>query len=424
MNSAKTLLICLVLAAVAYGVYVSISRRPETAGLTDIAPPWSQDSQGQPLGADSATPQFPGAGPNGAVADPAASGFGAAPSYPGVSAAGPTGGTPPMGPPAGGTAPAFVPPSGPPAPVGAMDPATAGPYPSGSIAGPASGPPPSAFDQLNSLRAPAGGPVGAEVPGSNPLAGRSLETTPTDAFSAYMQDVQAKLDQNQLADALRALTFLYGNPDMPPDRARQVVELLDQLAGTVVYSRDHWLEAACVVGPGDTSVSIAQQYGVPWRLLARINGLGDADEPQPGQTLKVVRGPFHALIDLNRYELTLMLDDLYAGRFQIGVGQDYAPLEGSYVVTNMTRDPEYYAPNGPEALHVRAEDPANPLGNFWIGLAKQAGQNSPIGIHGTNNPSNVGHTGGHGTICLGDRDIEDVFGILSIGSRVTISARR
>ena len=133
-----------------------------------------------------------------------------------------------------------------------------------------------------------------------------------------MDEVQKKLDEGKLAEAHLALSKLYGNPDLPADQAKQITDLLDQLAGTVIYSRQHYLEPAYLTQPGDTIDKIAQQYNVPWQLLARINGLmppGAAntdeaakDQPLPaGKELKVVRGPFDAVVRLDKHELTLML---------------------------------------------------------------------------------------------------------------------
>jgi lipoprotein-anchoring transpeptidase ErfK/SrfK len=45
---------------------------------------------------------------------------------------------------------------------------------------------------------------------------------------------------------------------------------------------------------------------------------------------------------------------------------------------------------------------------------------SGIGIHGTADPRGIRRADNRGTICLSDQDIDDVFGILSVGSRVTI----
>ena len=62
-------------------------------------------------------------------------------------------------------------------------------------------------------------------------------------------------------------------------------------------------------------------YDVSPALLAKINGIRDPQQLQPGMELKVFHGPFDAVIDLNRYELTLFLKDRYAGRFTIGIGR-------------------------------------------------------------------------------------------------------
>jgi L,D-transpeptidase ErfK/SrfK len=59
-------------------------------------------------------------------------------------------------------------------------------------------------------------------------------------------------------------------------------------------------------------------------------------------------------------------------------------------------------------------DPANPLGQHWIGLG------SDLGIHGTDKPENVGRTDLPGSISMSPHDIQDVYDILATGSRVTI----
>ena len=184
-------------------------------------------------------------------------------------------------------------------------------------------------------------------------------------------------------------------------------ELLSQLAGTVIYSRDHLLEPPYLVRTGDTLESIAQRHNVPAELLAKINGIRNPDHLEPGRELKVVRGPFEAVVDLNRRELILLLDGRYAGFFPIGIGLDLADTEGVFYVRDKRVNPSFYDADG-------RLDATNPLGDRWIELHEE------LGIHGTNNPQHIGGVGGRGCISLGDRDIEDVFDILSIGSRVTI----
>lgn len=241
-------------------------------------------------------------------------------------------------------------------------------------------------------------------------------------FVAFMDAVQKKLDEGKFAEAQLALSTLYGNPDLPPDQAKQITDLLDQLAGTVIYSRKHYLEQPYVTQQGDTLEKIAQKYSIPWLLLARINGLlppgaSSAEGPvkdqplQPGMQLKVIRGPFEAVVRLDRHELTLMLQNRYAGRFPIGVGRDQPKLDGAYTVCDKTLNPTYY---GPDGVVINPNDPKNPLGTAWIGLTDR------IGIHGTSDPQSIGRDDNRGTLCVGDRDLHDLYGILSVGSRVII----
>ncbi len=287
----------------------------------------------------------------------------------------------------GGTSAAlqFVPPEVPPTPVDIGAAGTAIPYPSGHD------------------------PSGSSI--------ATLQGTITTPFETAKQAVQTKLDQGLLADALLELSTLYSSGQVPREQTAEVRALLDQLAGTVVYSQEHLLEDAYTVRSGDTLEQIADQYQVPWQLLANINGMRDPMHLEPGKQLKVIRGPFDVTIDLVNLELTLSVGRHYAGRFAIGVGEDCPNLEGSYVVSHRAVNPPYH---GPDHTMIDAGDPDNPLGEFWIGLGRRIGDAGPIGIHGTNDPRNLHRIGGKGTIRLGARDIQDVFGILSVGSRVVI----
>ncbi len=416
MNSLKTLFIVAVLGAVAYGVYVSINHSPETPPDLEDAPAWPQAPQVQLPGPGAATPQFP----------PARSGAEMAPAFsPGATAA-----------PAGPSAPDPLAPAArsevggphvslgtPASPAGA--PGVAGPsaYSLGAgaptSAGSASGSPDAAagdgrLPPARTDRSPglAGSPLrGPGVSTSDLPVGRAPPAESAGKFDALMQAVQAKLEQGHLAEALLALTALHDSPIVPPEQVQKVTRLLDQLAGTVVYSRQHLLEPPYRVRPHETLEQIAETYQVPWQLLAKINGVRDPRDLQPGQELKVLRGPFNALVNLDKFELTLMVGGRYAGRFPIGVGRDYSHADGSYVVRDKVLNPTGFDSRSAPG----AGDPGSQLpGTYWIDLGGR------LGIHGTSNPQDLHRSGGQGSICLGQRDIEDVYGILSVGSRVII----
>lgn len=240
------------------------------------------------------------------------------------------------------------------------------------------------------------------------------ETSTTVGSSSSFQDAwqsaQIQIEQNRLAEALFTLSLWYDNPNLSADDQRQLVELLDQLAGSVVFSTRHTLEPSYLVRGRETVFEISQQYNVPWQLLARINSIRDPQLLVPGQKLKVVRGPFRAEINLSRSELTMFLNRQYAGRFAVTIGDDPAPRPGNYeVLQKKYSEQDYFSADG---RIVSAGDPANPYGKFWIGLS------SSLSIHGS--PTETSRFG-NGCVSLSPRDAEDVFAILSRGSRIVIT---
>ena len=262
-------------------------------------------------------------------------------------------------------------------------------------------------------------PVGALSPNGGPPAASMIPATPgiaapgvasTSAAAAPLAEAQTLLNQNQLAKALDRLSASFENPALTADDDRRVNDLLDQLAGTVIYSREHLLEPPYTVIPGDRLDQIAAKYQVPWELLAKINGIADPMNLTPGTQLKVVRGPFDGLIDKSRRRLTLFLDGMYAGSFPVGFGRDRPPVDGEYQVGAKVANPAYAGPD----LQLSADDPNNPLGERLIDL----GQGQVL--HGTSEPANLTSDDARGCIRMAARDIEDVYDILTPGSRVIV----
>ena len=187
--------------------------------------------------------------------------------------------------------------------------------------------------------------------------------------------------------------------------------MLNQLAGTVIYSKEHLLEPAYEVQPGDTLDRIGERYKVPYQLLAKINAIDDPYRLRAGEKLKVMQGPFDAVVDLKTKQLTLVLDGRYAGRFPVGVGADQSTPEGELIVCR-TRFPirPTTVPSGwstPTTRPIR-------WASGWIDLGNR------LGIHGTNDAASIGAAESRGCIRLSAKDVEDVYDILSVGSHVIV----
>jgi LysM repeat protein len=209
------------------------------------------------------------------------------------------------------------------------------------------------------------------------------------------------------------LSKWHGNESLNPTDTEKVETLLSQLAGTVIYSTEHQLEPARVVKPGETLDTISKEYNIPSQLLAKINGIETSGQLQPGQQLKVVRGPFAATVDLRRNELTLTVDDRYAGKFHVTVPPGMALTDGQWLVdqklagSTSTANPSAYAttPIPADRTIILRNASATAGGSPTLVIASGSG----IGL--ASNPP---------ALRVSPQDAEEISDILSIGSRVVV----
>jgi hypothetical protein len=237
-------------------------------------------------------------------------------------------------------------------------------------------------------------------------------------FAEAWAKVQSMLAAGRLYDALREVSAWYDSAALPAGQQAEVQRLLSELAGTVIYSSEHLLLQPYRVQPGEQLTDIAEKHKITPELLAKINGIDPAASAalQPGQELKVVPGPFSAVVDVNTGRLTLFVDDCYAGSFSLaGLGPAVAAKMPAGERVELSVSQKTVAPiyNGPQG-EVEPGDPANPLGQHLLALGNE------LAIHGTNPkaaPQTQEPTGG---IRLNEADIVDVYDILTVGSRVIV----
>jgi hypothetical protein len=212
--------------------------------------------------------------------------------------------------------------------------------------------------------------------------------------------------------AHQLLSKWHGNESLSPTDTEKVETLLSQLAGTLIYSTEHQLEPARVVKPGETLETIAKEYNVPSQLLAKINGIQSPGPLKPGQQLKVVRGPFSAVIDVRHNELTLMVEDRYAGKFRVTVPQGITLTDGQWLVDQKlagTASPSAYATTpipADRSIILRSATATATAGAATLVIASH---DSPIRV-APNVPS----------LRVSPQDAEELSDILSVGSRVVV----
>jgi lipoprotein-anchoring transpeptidase ErfK/SrfK len=103
----------------------------------------------------------------------------------------------------------------------------------------------------------------------------------------------------------------------------------------------------------------------------------------------------------------------------LGSVHDPLPL-GNWKVTHVARNPKfYYNPDlfwdasSADTKAVIQPGPRNPVGVIWIGLTKPH-----YGIHGTPDPSLIGHVQSHGCVRMTNWDASELGGMVTAGTPV------
>lgn len=245
----------------------------------------------------------------------------------------------------------------------------------------------------------------------------AIPTATSSSFDEAWMTAQQKLQSGQLVSAHLTLSLLYHDDSLSSIDRDRMITLLDQLAGTVIYSRQHLLDRPYQVQPTDTWESLGRQFQVPPLFLCRVNGLPETSPPPVGQPLKVVNGPFRAEVSISRRELTLFLGRYYAGRFNIGIGRDLAAHLVTLEITEKSGPRPYIDRRTGQTLAAGAPD--SPYGQFWIGLRDVNSQPDPLlGIHDCGSQVDASDT--RGCITVSSRDADDLQSILIEGARVDI----
>lgn len=230
-------------------------------------------------------------------------------------------------------------------------------------------------------------------------------------FKRDWEEARRHVDEGEFRAALAILSPYYGQTELPVEHETQLVAWLDALAAKVIYSRQHLLAAPYRVrGSQERMIDVAKRFHVTAQLLQNINAsvVNNPDVMLPGTELKVVPGPFRAEVSLQRSEITVYLQELYAGRFPFALGDEPAS-PGQYQVLQKQYFPTYV---GSDGRTIAGNDPANPYGSFCLNLGSQ------VRIHGSSLIAPRGVT--RGCISLSPKDAEDLSGILDVGSIVAI----
>lgn len=130
--------------------------------------------------------------------------------------------------------------------------------------------------------------------------------------------------------------------------------------------------------------------------------------------LKLSWNPYSLRVSLTAHRLTVEKRGRVIARYPAAVGRSLLPTpHGLYFLVDLLKQPDPHGLYGPYAFGTSAY--SHVLYSFGGGPGE-------IGIHGTDDPSSIGHAVSHGCVRLRNKDIARLAHLLPLGTPVVIGA--
>lgn len=244
---------------------------------------------------------------------------------------------------------------------------------------------------------------------------------------------KAQLDAGNLLGGRTILNEALVGGKLTNEDTQSAKDLIAQANEVLIFSPRRFPEdpfqSAYNIQPGDRPVRFAYQFNTTWEFISRINGIKDARRLRQGQTLKIIKGPFHAVVSKTTFMVDLYLGSpgekgsLYVRSFPCGLGRSGSTPTGTWMLqpAGKLKNPKWWGTGDEPAKE--ADDPQNPLGEFWMGLVGTDGDalgKEGFGIHGTIDPDSIGKEMSHGCIRLVNDNVERLYEVLIDGKSTVI----
>jgi lipoprotein-anchoring transpeptidase ErfK/SrfK len=203
--------------------------------------------------------------------------------------------------------------------------------------------------------------------------------------------------------------------------------------GIVMHTISLFRSAAVVVSiaaatclASTTSASPFLPFGQPAPMMQAPTDEGDDSAELPARFKRQIvdyrtnEAPGTIVIDTPNTYLYFVLGNGRALRYGIGVGREGFTWSGTQSVTKKAEWPDWTPPpemieRQPYLPRFMAGGPGNPLGARAMYLG-----GSVYRIHGTNDPSTIGHRVSSGCIRLTNEDVSDLYGHVTVGTKVVV----
>ncbi len=153
-------------------------------------------------------------------------------------------------------------------------------------------------------------------------------------------------------------------------------------------------------------------YAIELEPNTRLPGLSNVNAYLPPLV-----SPIRLELDLSERKVTLFRADQAVKSYPVAVGRPgWETPTGTFKIETMYRNPKWINPFTGELIPGGESD--NPLGRRWMGFWTD--KQNWAGFHGTNSVSSIGTAASHGCVRMFEKDIEELFERVAVGTPVTV----
>ncbi|WP_238649371.1 L,D-transpeptidase family protein [Paenibacillus piscarius] len=235
----------------------------------------------------------------------------------------------------------------------------------------------------------------------------ACECQPPDAAVIQKEAGRWQDRQEELAvlwSALRAFKSAKGSlPGSPADLVKPFPA--NVLGGVTPRMKEAFpaLRAAAAALEGTAPPAASPPPSAAPGSAAPGQGQGSGAETAEGAELPFFREPLRIMVDKQKHRLALASGNIILRNYPVGLGGDKTP-EGEFAISDKVVNP-----NGRD--------------NGEFGSRGMQLSDSNYAIHGTNEPESIGKDESLGCIRMSRKDIEELFAMVPMGTKVTITGK-
>ena len=243
--------------------------------------------------------------------------------------------------------------------------------------------------------------------------------------NSALQAALAQVDTDPVAARASLTRLLEGSATSTTDRLKAYdainkVNIMLTFSERVLANDPYAKQYTVKEGDSLSNIRKSLNLDCEWRFLQRINHLPTERSIRIGQVLKTPTGAFHGEVRKSEFRLNIFEGDgpdrVMVASYPIALGEFNSTPTGAFAIRPRSKliDPEWRNPR--TGQHFESNDPANPIGERWIGLKGIEPHNKNFegyGIHGTTDLGSIGKQASMGCVRMLPQDVEMVYELLT-----------